>query len=118
MQKQIAKVMKLEKSNYYFTHLSIINCLLPVKLTNKEIEVLSEFMSLDYTADTDRFSTSGKRKVRQALELTHQGLANYMKSLYNKGFLTKKGEGTEILPLLKPSYQQQVYMIKLENVDA
>lgn len=112
--KPIIKTLKLGKVEYYNTHLSIINSVLPVKLTPKEIEVLALFMSLDFKVE--RFGTSARKIVRQELDISHQGLSNYLKSLTMKGFLIEKEGDYEILPILFPAKDQQSYMLKLINL--
>ena len=111
--KPITKTLSLDRIDYFQTHLSIVNCLIPVKLTPKEIEVLACFMSFTGTLAEDRFSTTGKKIVRETLQISHQGLSNYMKYLSDSGFLIETNGRTEILPLLQPNIDQQVYMIKL-----
>lgn len=112
---QIKKQMKLNKGEYYQTHLSLVNCVLPVKLTPMEIKVLASFMSLKGDIGKDRFGTSAKKLVRKELEITSAGMSNYIRSLKDKGFL-KEDKGTvSILPILFPQDQEQVYFFKLIN---
>lgn len=109
----IQKILKLNKNSYYETHLSIINTLLPVKMTPKEIEVLARFMALEGDIAKQRFGASAKKIVKEQLELSSAGLSNYMISLNDKGFINK--ETMEILPILIPDNEEQVYMFKLVN---
>lgn len=115
--KPIAKTLRLDKIEYYVTHLSIINCLLPVKLTQKEIEVLAWFMSFDGILANDRFGTTARKIVRQELSISHQGLSNYLKSLVQKKFLIEDGEQYKILSILHPNKDEQGYMLKLININ-
>lgn len=101
---------------YYQTHLSVINCLLPVKNTNKEIEILSLFMCFDGILEDDRFGTTAKKMIRNKLGLSHQGLSNYMTSLIRKRMLSIEEEKIKILPILHPNRDEQIYMIKLINL--
>lgn len=110
--KPIAKTLSLEEKEYYKVHIELINALLPVKLTNKEAEVLAVFMTFDGTLAQNRFCTTGKKIVREALSLSHQNLSNYINSLRAKGFINKDDQ---ILPLLFPDKNNQTYMIKLIN---
>lgn len=112
--KPIVKTLKLGKIEYYITHLSIVNSLLPVKLTPKEIEVLAWFMSFDYF-EKERFGTTTRKIVRAELNISHQGLSNYLKSLTMKKFLVEREYGFDILPVLFPAKDQQTYMLKLIN---
>ena len=95
-------------------HLEIINPLLPVSLTPKEIEVLSSFMSLQGDISKDRFGTTARKMVQQSVGLSVAGMSNYMKSLKSKGFIT----GNKILPILFPTNGEQDYQFKLVNYDS
>ena len=114
--KLLKKQLRLEKHEYYITHLTLVNALLPVKLTPKEIEVLGIFMSFEGELAENRFSTTGKQLVRDKLKLSHPGLANYMKSLMTKKFLVKVKDSIEILPILLPEKEEQLYQIKIINI--
>lgn len=117
----IQKVLKLTKYEYYETHLSIINALLPTKMTPMEIKVLSRFMALEGDIAIDRFGTSARKIVRDNLNISTAGLSNYIGekgSLTEKKFIYQK-PGTdliEILPLLFPEKEEQGYMFKIINV--
>ena len=114
----IVKVLKLETLDFYKTHLSIINCLLPIKLTPKEIEVLALFMLYDEYLTEDKFGKKVKKLIREKLQITHQGLSNYISSLINKKMLSITDEKMKILPFVMPEEGEQSYMIKIVNVEA
>ncbi len=114
--KPIVKTLKLDKIEYYITHLSIVNCLLPIKLTPKEIEVLAWFMSFDGILAEERFGTTARKIVRKELKISHQGLSNYMNTLTTKQFIIEEGKGFKILPFLHPDQQEQAYSLKLINI--
>lgn len=116
---EIKKLLKLSKLEYYKTHLSIINCLLPVKLTPKEIEVLASFMSLEGDIAVYRFGKTGRKIIMEQLELSTSGLSNYIISLTNKGFLKEvNADNNTILihPILVPENTEQIYSLKLEKI--
>lgn len=115
--KPIAKTVLLEQYDYYATHLSLINCVLPVKLKPKEIEVLSHFMSFKEDPENERFSSHNRKIVRNRLNISHGGLSNYINSLRDKKFLIGRGKDVQILPLLMPDNLEQTYMFKLKNLD-
>jgi len=115
--KHIVKTLRLEMFDYYQTHLSIVNCLLPSKITNKEIEILSLFMCFDGILEDDRFGTTAKKMIRERLALSHQGLSNYITSLTKKKLLSVENEKIKILPILHPNRDEQSYMIKLVNIE-
>ncbi len=111
--KMIKKVLKLGSLEYYNTHLQIINPLLPIHLTPKEIEVLAYFMSFDGVMEVDRFGTTARKIVKEKLNLSNAGISNYMKSLKTKGFISDN----DILPILFPSNGTEQYQFKLVNID-
>lgn len=112
---EIIKTLRLSKIDYYHTHLSIVNCLLPRKMTPKEIEVLAAFMSLEGAIALHRFGPTAKKLIMQELKLSPAGLSNYITSLTDKGFLIKTGDITNILPLLIPEEDVQYYKFRLIN---
>lgn len=114
---QIKKLLSLNKSAYYITHLSIINCLLPKKMTPMEIEVMAAFMGLEGDIARYRFGLSAKKIVRSQLELSPAGLSNYITQLLRKEFLIRRGDVIEVLPILIPEPKEQIYLLKLENTD-
>lgn len=113
--KEIKKLLKLSGIEYYETHLSIINPLLPVKATPMEIKVLSCFMSLSGDIARYRFGPSAKKIVMSTLAISPAGLSNYMTALIEKGFLIKTGDEITFLPILIPEDKEQMYLFKLQN---
>lgn len=126
---EIKKLLNLSKHEYYETHLSIINCIIPnttikikdkdvsIKLTPTEAKVLAHFMALEGDIAQHRFGASAKKIIMTELELTPAGLSNHMNMLFLKGFLKKNDVGITILPILLPEKDQQLYMFKLVNND-
>ena len=115
--KTISKTLALDKVNYYETHLSIVNCLLPVKMTPTEIKILARFMSFKGELAKERFGATGKKLIRESMKLTHQGLSNYMNSLIKKRFIIELQGKLTIWPILHPEDTEQEYMIKLKNLE-
>jgi hypothetical protein len=113
--REIKKRLILNKNDYYKIHLTIINSVLPEKLTNREIDVLSGFMSLKGDIADKPFSTFGRDKVKKLLNISSGGLGNYLKSLKTKGFIYLEGEVLKILPILIPEEKEQFYKFKIEN---
>lgn len=110
--KPLSKKLILTSNEYYIVHLSIVNALIPVKLTPKEIEVLACFMSLKGDIAKDRFGSTARKFVKQTLNLSDGGLGNYLKSLKEKNFITKENE---IISILMPNEEKQDYLIQLIN---
>lgn len=113
----IKKQLRLGKLSYYETHLSIVNCFLPVKLTPMEIKILSSFMSLSGDIAKDRFGTSAKKMIRGELNISSAGMSNYIKILKDKNFLREVDKELIILPILFPKEDEQTYMFKLINIE-
>lgn len=119
---EVSKLLKLGKTDYYETHLSIMNCILPKKMTPMEIKVLAAFMSLEGDVALYRFGPTAKKIVMSSVKppekkpLSPAGLSNYIGELLEKGFLEQRGDIIEILPVLIPEPNSQTYRLKLENI--
>ena len=111
--KALSKRLELPVSEYYKVHLNIVNSLLPIKLTPKEVEVLALFMSLKGDIGKDRFGSTAKKLVKQELSLSDGGLSNYIKTLKQKGFISPSNE---IPNLLVPNDDKQEYFLQIINV--
>ncbi len=120
--KRIQKLLVLSETEYYETHLSLLNCALPkqAKMTPTEIKVLATLMTL--RGDVVKYGIgSTARKVmmeRTNLNkpLSPAGLSNYIKSLFTKGVLYKtENKELHIHPVIKVAPESQVYMFKLVN---
>lgn len=114
--KIIQKVFNLNNEDYYITHLRIVNCLLPVKLSDKESEVLAAFMSLDkLITEGNYFNPVARKKVQLLLNLSPAGLSNHLKSMLKKQFLTENAINNIILikPFLFPENNNQGYQFKI-----
>jgi hypothetical protein len=110
------KLKNLSKEDYYRKHLEIINPFLPVPLTEKKINVLAAFMSLegDIVKD-DRFSTSARKLVRKKHSLSHGNLGNYLKDYKEKNliYIPEGKTGYEIRPYLFPEMVIQGYKFQI-----
>ena len=113
----IYKVVKLSKLDYYKTHLSIINPILPVNMTSREIEILASFMNLEGDIAEDRFGTTARKMVMQTLGLKPSNLSNFLKSLLDKEFIKEINGKIEIQPILFPEKNRQQYQFRLENLN-
>ncbi len=107
---------KLKSYDYCRVHLSIVNSLLPVHLSNKETEVLACFLSLpkEIVVD-DYFNTTARSKVMEMAQLKSGGLSNYINSLLKKGFLEKNPitKRITIQDFLLPEEEKQGYQLQL-----
>lgn len=116
--KIIQKSFKLNKQQYHQKHIEIINTFLPVQLTEKEIEILSHFLSLDKNIiEEDVFNSFARNIVKKKLNLSSGGLGNHLKSMIDKGFI-ERNENTgriKICSFLIPEENMQGYQIKIVN---
>lgn len=116
--KIIQQAFKLENQEYYTMHLGIINAVLPVKLTEKELEVLAAFMSLDKSiVEENYFNPVARKKVLKKMDLSPAGLSNHLKSMINKGFLSKNDitNAITIKVFLLPEEDNQGYQFKISK---
>jgi len=116
----IKKELRLPKYEYYEKHLSIVNSMLPIKMTEMEIKVLSRFMALEGDIAVHRFGPTARKVVKESLGITTAGLSNYLGegkgSLIEKGFLKKTGDVIDIQSILIPEKDEQIYSFKLVNL--
>ena len=114
--KLIQMAFTLTGVEYYKKHLAIINPLLPIQMTNKEIEVIATFLEVESELGIYTFSSIGRKKIRSKLNLSHGGLSNYIRDLKLKDFLVEDSGGDlSIQPILKAEPESQYYQIKLLN---
>ena len=86
-------------------------------MTPKEAEVLAIFMALEGDISSDPFGTSGRKIVRNKMNISSGGLGNYLRDLKDKGFILTKVDGElYILPILIPQDKEQGYQFKLEII--
>lgn len=115
--KILQKKLEYEGKDYYVMHLSIINSILPKKMTSKEIEILALFFNLDKVlTQDDMFNTLARRKVKEQMDgMTAGSLSNHLKSLIEKGFIDKNNitNRLTVKPYLIPEENKQGYQFKL-----
>ena len=116
---EIKKTLVLPRLKYYETHLSLLNCILPVKMTPMEVKVIASFMSLTGEIAKYRFGPTAKKMVMNSIDtdkpLSPAGLSNYIVSLKKKRFLREEGDIVTIYPLLIPEENEQAYKFMLVN---
>lgn len=116
MSQPIQKVSKLNKVAYYATHLAIINAFLPVKLTEREMQVIARVMSFEGEMAQDKFGTSARKILKTDLSMSDGGLGNFLKSMRDKRVIRENPEGKlDIHPILRNNPIEQVYNFKLIN---
>lgn len=108
----LCKELQIVGRKYYDMHIRIVNSLFYAQLTNREIDVLAAFMyhQLEYGADIRKT----KYWITVELNLSEQGLSNYLVSLCKKGCLISEGGGRYRIPEhIIPQPDMQRYQIKL-----
>lgn len=114
--KIIQQAFDLDKEEYYVVHLKILNAVLPVRLTDKELEVLAAFMGLDENIIEDTyFNPVARKKVLKKLGLSPAGLSNHLKAMLDKSFLIKNSI-TNVITIKKfllPEKNIQGYQFKI-----
>ena len=111
----LKKVSNLNSTDYYETHLSLINCLLPVKMTPKEIKVVAQFMMMKGDITNDLFGSSARKIVKDKLGISSAGLSNYIRELTKKNFINP--DKNEIRDILIVHEDSQRYEFTLNNID-
>jgi len=114
--KVIQSSFELSKIDYYKTHFKILNAVLPIDITDKEIDILSNFLSLPVEMTNENmFNSMTRKKVIEALTLTNGGMSNHLKNMKKKGYLIRNGEYLIIHPNLLPAHSVQGYNFKLKT---
>lgn len=108
---QIKHKMLLQGRKYYVQHLYIISSVLPVKLTTKEINVLSLFMN------KGDFSKSTRKELKKELNLSASSLSNYLKILTDKRYIKNNNGVYELNDLIKVKNGRIDYNFILEKQD-
>lgn len=112
----VRKILRLRPSDYYLTHLRLVNAVMPVRMTEKQLEVLAEFMA------QDSFDSRAKKAVRDKLNLTPPNLSNHIKELVLKGFVIQYMDERarrryKLHDLIKIKPDQTQYQFLLVNED-
>ena len=116
--KIITKSINVDNYSYYRKHLEILNVLLPVKLSQKEVEVLAAFMSQDIKLIEDSmFNIITRKNVMSQLKMQPGGLGNHLKTMIEKGYLIKNKITNEIKvkEYLLPEKNNQGYRLRLNK---
>lgn len=117
--KNFKKLLQLEGTEYYRKHLEIISSVTPINLTDKEMDVLSQFMGAPSSIiEGDRFNTLVRKLVMKKLKLSSGGLGNYLNSMIKKSVIIKSRTGKlSINPSLMPEGRDQLYQFRLLKVE-
>lgn len=105
----IKKARVCSTREYYVCHLRIMNVLLPVKMSEKEMEFVGCWMMYGGGEMDDE----KRGRIRECMGLSASGCCNYIASLRRKGFI----EGNRLWGKLEIDGEEQGYMIKLVRED-
>lgn len=116
--KVIKQDFNLNELEFYQTHLKVLNAVLPINITNKEIEILAEFMTLPKElTNGNLFNTQARKNVSEKLSLKEGGMNNHIKNMKKKGLIIGNTNELKIAPALIPSNKVQGYDFKLINTE-
>lgn len=119
--KILQKTLRLSAEEFYRMHLSLVNSLSSEKMTEKEVDVLVAFMTLDKNiTQDDMFNSLARKHVKQKLNnMSAGGMSNNLRTLINKGFLIKNEITKKITPKesLFPGEPVSGYQIKLIKIE-
>lgn len=109
-----SKTLKLNRLEYYITHLKIINSIVAFELTDKEIHILSHFLSMEGDIRNDLFGTTSRKLVREQCNITLSGLTNYLNSLQIKKCVIRDNDNRlRLHPILNIDSTEHTYTLKL-----
>jgi len=97
-------------------HLLMINMFVEVGLSEKELEVLANFISApENLKQTYMFNTAVRKYVCQQSGICNKGISNHLKSMINKKFIVRDPitKLLSISPNLLPT--NQIYHIEIKN---
>lgn len=110
----IRRKYKLPHKEYIRLYLEVLNPILPIHFTPKEIEVFS--LLLYYNSD-DFCNTKTRKLIQEELSLSNAGLSSYIKSLKDKTFIREEEFTKKLIPApyIIPDKDIQIIEIMLEN---
>ncbi len=112
--KPITKTINVNPEDYLITHLRIVNSVLPIRLSEKQLCVLSAFMEFKGELSDDIFGTTSRKIIKKKLNLSDANLSNYIKSFIESGFVKNTGGRYEVRDVLKANEDNQVYQFKVQ----
>jgi DNA-binding MarR family transcriptional regulator len=101
-----------EKEKYCQLYIEVINLLVPVRATQREIEVLSCIASHGVKLNKD-----SRKLLMKDLNLSESNLSLIVKSLYEKGFISKKGKEYGLKNFVIPPSNNVQFIIKVQQCE-
>lgn len=109
----LRKTMVESGVEYYKQHLRVLNIMFPVKMTEREMEMVSWWMK-----EGGGVLSGGVRvRIMEEMGLSRSGLSNIVGSLRGKGFIRGSDEGLVMFDKLKVGRDEQGYVIRLIRED-
>lgn len=90
----------LDPKEFYTTYIDMLDWLYSdaeTTLTNREKDVLVEFMLLEDKFKYNRFGTQARKKVQNKLEVSYSNLQRQLGVLKDKGYIYKDADGIDCL---------------------
>ena len=109
--REIKKTLRLSQVDYYRMHIMIVSSFLPVRLTDREIDVLSQFLSFKGEFAEDRFGPSQRKIVMDRLGMKPPNLSKHLKTLRQAGVI----KGGKVIDHFVPHSDVQLYKFQLVN---
>lgn len=110
--RSIKSPLKLSKESFYGTYLHIINAFIPIKLTEREIDILI------YLYNSGIILTKEVRKeIRERIGISEKNLNNFISKLTKKQALVDNEISSKLLPPIKDSFDSEdTVLIQLEFI--
>lgn len=103
------------KVEYFKQHLNIVQAVLPISLTKKEIDILANFMALEGKDAVFPFVGKSRKKVREQVGMSVASLGNYLSVLKDKEAIIEDEDGDlYINPILIAELPTQGYQFKIQ----
>lgn len=92
--------LQVSKQDFYSKYYQAINGIL--KLTSKELVILTVLSNKKLTGITDKelFSSKSRKEMCDALAISKFNFNNYIKSMADRGILSRKGRDLAINPAI------------------
>lgn len=92
--------LQVSKQDFYIKYYQAINGIL--KLTSKELVILTILSNRKLTGITDKelFSSKSRKEMCEALQISKFNFNNYIKSMADRGILTRTGRDLAINPAI------------------
>ena len=116
--KVIQKSFELSKIDYYKFHFRLVDAIFSAGMTDKEMDILSCFLSLpESVTKINLFNSEARKEVSEILGMSDSGISNHLKNMKAKGFLKREADILVVIPGLLPAENMQGYNFKIKMKD-